>query len=143
MSPFSFLQRGNLADHAKNLNLSTYQPVLHLDNLMTGVDNVRHDVFLSPRFSEVTRAHLSRLIAQYGNVKDLVAEEEVLMRPPSIVGKASDSGKMRAKLGDPGEFKKALTELHIGSLNRAKSANNLSLDLLGRLAVIKFLRAEM
>ncbi|MGH9508579.1 MAG: hypothetical protein ACRD2M_01465 [Terriglobales bacterium] len=143
MSPFSFLQRGNLADHAKDLNLSTYTPALHLENLMTGVDNVRHDVFLSPRFSEVTRAHVARLIAQYGNVQDLVAEEEVAARPPSIAGRPSDSGKMRAKAGDPGEFKKAITELHIGSLNRAKSANNLSLDLLGRLAVIKFLRAEV
>jgi hypothetical protein len=141
MSPFSFLQRGNLADHAKDLSLATYTPVLHLENLMTGVDNVRHDVFLSPRFSEVARAHLARLIAQYGSVKDLVAEDEVGARPPSIVGQPSDSGKLRPR--DPGEFKKALTELHIGSLNRAKSAGNLSLDLLGRLAVIKFLRAEL
>ncbi|MCI0356140.1 MAG: hypothetical protein L0099_14045 [Acidobacteria bacterium] len=143
MSPFSFLQRGNLADHAKDLSLTTYLPLLRLENLMTGVDNVRHDVFLSPRFSEVTRAHLARLIAQYGDVKDLVAEEEVAARPPSIVGRPADSGKMRAKSGDPGEFKKALIELHIGSLNRAKSASHPGLDLLGRLAVIKFLRAEM
>ncbi len=142
MAPFSFLQRGNLADHAKDLSLSTYAPALRLENLMTGVDNVRHDVFLSPRFSETARGHLARLIAQYGNVKDLV-EEEVGVRPPSIAGRPSDSGKMRARPGDPGEFKRALADLHMGSLNRAKSESNLSVDLLGRLAVIKFLRAEM
>ncbi len=143
MAPLSFLQRGGkLADHAKDLSLSTYAPALRLENLKPGVDNVRHDVFLSPRFSETARGHLARLIAQYGNVKDLVAEQEVITRPPSIAGKPSDSGKMR-RLGDPGEFKRALTDLHMGSLNRAKSESNLSVDLLGRLAVIKFLRAEM
>ena len=36
-----------------------------------------------------------------------------------------------------------LTELHVASLNRAKAENNVAIDLLARLAVIKFLRLEL
>ena len=47
MSPFSFLARGNLADHAKHLSLGSYAPEITLEGLQTGVDNVRTDVYLS------------------------------------------------------------------------------------------------
>ena len=57
---FTFLQRGNLADHARDLSLTTYTPSIALESLLTGVDNVRHDVFLSPRFTEVGRLQIGR-----------------------------------------------------------------------------------
>jgi hypothetical protein len=44
---------------------------------------------------------------------------------------------------DRGEWKIALGELLLASLNRAKKESNLSIDLLARLAATKFLRAEM
>src|SRR5206468_2858844 len=44
---------------------------------------------------------------------------------------------------DSTEFKRLLTELHIVSLNRAKAENNVSLDLLFRLAILKFHRTEL
>ena len=44
---------------------------------------------------------------------------------------------------DRGEWKIALGELLLASLNRAKRESNLSIDLLARLAVTKFLRVEM
>jgi len=44
---------------------------------------------------------------------------------------------------DRGEWKIALGELLLASLNRAKKESNLSIDLLARLAVTKFLRTEM
>src|SRR5438105_1551901 len=47
---FSFLQRGNLADHARQLTLASYEPELALEGLITGVDNVRVDVYLSSKF---------------------------------------------------------------------------------------------
>ena len=47
--------KGNLADYARELTLSTYIPHIALDGLVRGVDNVRHDVFLSPKFTEVAR----------------------------------------------------------------------------------------
>src|SRR5579864_6534488 len=44
---------------------------------------------------------------------------------------------------EPADFKKNLTELHVVSLNRAKAENNISIDLLLRLALVKFVRGEI
>jgi len=52
-------------------------------------------------------------------------------------GKASKTKK------DPSEWRSLLTELQVASLNRAKREFKLSVDLLARLAVTKFLRTEM
>src|SRR6185312_9027516 len=72
---FSFLQRGSLSEYARDLKLSSYEPSLVLEGLVTGIDNLRHDVFLSPRFSESARLHIFKLIARHGNVEDLASEE--------------------------------------------------------------------
>ena len=53
------------------------------------------------------------------------------------------AGKTARPKNDPGEWKSALTELQVASLNRAKKEFKLSVDLLARLAVTKFLRTEM
>ncbi|HUS18838.1 MAG TPA: hypothetical protein VMZ25_04265 [Terriglobales bacterium] len=162
MSPFSFLARGNLADHAKQLTLGSYTPELTLEGLQTGVDNVRTDVYLSPRFNEIARQHLMRLLAKYGNVEDFLVED-AFSRPinsgPVASGRATgfigspkttpppaatQTGKFSvAKPIEPADFKKALADLHTTALNRAKNDGNISLDLLARLAIIKYLRAEM
>src|SRR5437899_2253134 len=72
---FSFLQRGNLADHAKQLQLTQYSPEIVLEGLLTGVDNVRTDVYLSPKFADVTRQHIAKLLAKYGSVEDFLVED--------------------------------------------------------------------
>src|SRR5260370_24224999 len=86
MATFPFLQGGNLGDYARQLTLSTYQPSLTLKGLMTGVDNVRSDVFLSTKFSETARMHMDRLMMTYGSVEDF-AEEPIVWppRPPSVL----------------------------------------------------------
>ena len=53
------------------------------------------------------------------------------------------AGKPTRQKHDPAEWKSALAELQVGSLNRAKKEFKLSVDLLARLAVTKFLRAQM
>jgi hypothetical protein len=144
MARFSFLQRGNLADHARELSLTTYTPSIALENLLTGVDNVRHDVFLSPRFTEVARLQLFKLLAKYGGVEELVAEDPFASRSPGGGVQPNTSGKMKAlKTADPADFKRMLADLQVMALNRAKADGNLSLDLLARLAVLKFLRMEL
>ncbi len=145
MSPFSFLQRGNLAEQARQFSPATYQPSLVLDGLRTGVDNVRTDVYLSGRFTEVARLHIAKLITGFGAVDDLVAEEPVRpSRPPSIIGAVTDSARLRAlKQADPAEFQRMLVEMHVACLNRAKSEGNITVDLMGRLAAVKFMRGEL
>jgi hypothetical protein len=133
---FSFLQRGSLPEYARQLVLTSDGPSLVLEGLVTGIDNLRHDVYLSPKFSEIARQHIFRLVAKHGNVEELVAEER-------MSGQVRPQRNNANRPSDPAEFKRLLTELHVVSLNRAKAENNVSLDVLFRLAVLKFQRTEL
>src|SRR5438874_7454437 len=76
----SFLQRGgSLAESAKGMQLGQYVPEIVLEGLLTGVDNVRTDVYLSPKFVDVARSHISKLQAKYGDVEELVKEDSFSM----------------------------------------------------------------
>jgi hypothetical protein len=145
---FSFLQRGNPADHARLLSLSSYTPSITLGNLQLGVDNIRHDVWLSPRISETAHYHISKLVAKHGQVEDMAAEDPLAAaatpRPSNkFMGAPSGQPKAPPKPPDATEFKRQLADLHIAALNRAKGEENVSLDLLARLAIVKFLRNEV
>ncbi|MBZ5568318.1 MAG: hypothetical protein LAN64_10775 [Acidobacteriia bacterium] len=147
MAPFPFLQRESLSDLARQLSLTGYSPTLELSGLLAGIDNVRHDVFLSPTFAEVVRLHVQHLIAVYGSVEDLVtadAPQIPQIAPPSFLwGKGEPPQPVPKPGADPADFKRMLTDLMILALNWAKAESNLSLDLLARLAVIKLLRTEL
>jgi hypothetical protein len=148
MAPFSFLQqRGSLSEHARQLDLKGYAPRIELQGLVPGIDNVRHDVYLSPLFAETARAQIVRLIAKYGNVEDLVAPEPAAApAPPSRIMRSAAPPAPRPAPragGEATDFKRMLTDLQVAVLNRARGEANPSLDLLARLAVIKFLRAEL
>jgi hypothetical protein len=131
---FSFLQRGSLPEHARQLELASDEPSLVLEGLVTGIDNLRHDVFLSPKFAESARQHIFRLVARHGNVEELAAEERTNGAP---------ARPQRQAQSDAAECKRQLTELHVVALNRAKAESNVSLDLLFRLAMLKFQRTEL
>ncbi|HEY1937326.1 MAG TPA: hypothetical protein VGJ33_05295 [Candidatus Angelobacter sp.] len=135
---FSFLQRGSLPEYARQLVLASDEPSLVLEGLLTGIDNLRHDVYLSPKFSEVARQHIFRLVAKHGNVEELAAEERIGGQIPARSQRPAPNRPF-----DPAEFKRLLTELHIVSLNRAKTEGSISLDLLFRLAILKFQRTEL
>src|SRR5579864_3612206 len=124
---FSFLQRGSLPDHARQLVVTSDVPSLVLEGLVTGIDNLRHDVYLSSKFTEAARQHIFRLVAKHGNVEDMVADDRPTGRQPM---RPNGNGNRQSDLA---EFKRLLTELHIVSLNRAKAEGNVSLDLLFRL----------
>ncbi len=135
---FSFLQRGSLPDHARQLNLASEVPSLVLVGLVPGIDNLRHDVFLSPKFTEFARQYIFKLLAKHGNVEDLAADAKTPVRPPMRT-QNGHSGRQ----SESAEFKRMLTELHVASLNRCKAENNISLDFLFRLALLKFQRSEL
>ena len=123
-------------------NLSASTPYVALEGLMVGVDNLRHDVVLSPGFVELARAQIARLIARHGELEGLLgAEAPQPTQAPSWL--RAQAGKPVKPKVDPGGWKSAVTELQVGSLNRAKKEFKLSVDLLARLAVTKFLRAEL
>src|SRR5579863_7173467 len=139
---FSFLQRGNLTESARQLSLSSYVPSIVLENLVAGIDNIRHDVFISPKFTEVARSQIFKLLVKHGNVEDLTVEDPGPVRP-IFRQNTPPGGAAAQKTADPGEFKRLVSELHIAALNRAKLEENPSLDLLFRLAILKFLRSEL
>ena len=147
--PFSFLQRGNPADHARLLSLSSYTPSIALSDLQLGVDNIRHDVWLSPRLCETARWHIGKLVAKHGQVEDMVAEDPLLNaaaappRPSKFMGAPGGPPKAVPKPPDAADFKRLLTDLEIAALNRGKAEENISLDLLARLAIVKFRRNEV
>ena len=121
--------------------LASYTPTLSLEGLSVGVDNLRHDVHLSPKFTDAARAHIARLMARHGDVEGLLAAEATPSAPrTAFLNKLTTVMKPKSEASD---FKSLLTELHVASLNRAKAENNVTIDLLARLAVIKFLRLEL
>src|SRR3954467_7711450 len=116
MSPFPFLQRESLAELARHFQLQAYTPVLDLEGLLTGIDNLRHDVYLSPKFVAVARDYINRLLARDGQVEDLVKEtsDRPSDMPPQIFRPAKQE---ELKPSDVLDFKPALADLLVQGLN--------------------------
>lgn len=135
---------GGAPDKPELPALVTSTPSLSLERLSVGVDNLRHDVVLSSRFVELGRAQIARLVARHGELEGLFSSEPA--RSAQAQGPAwmrNQAGREPGQKNDPGGWKRALTELQVASLNRAKKQSLMSVDLLARLAVIKFVRTEM
>jgi len=134
---FSF---GRQPDESAPLRLSGFTPVLSLDGLQVGVDNLRHDVHLSPRFVEQMRLHIARFLVRHGDVESLLATETQQGQGNIIRPASSTRPQQRVELSD---LKPLLAEIHVAALNRAKAEGSPVLDLLARSAIIKFLRSEL
>ena len=106
--------------------LKSYNVTLPMGSLSIGVDNIHHDVFLSPKFVQVARDYLFDLIRQNTSGTYLSGIEFRSAKPV-----------------DSTTFRKLLTELLQSSLAKAKHHKNIEIDLLFRLAVLKFLTAEL
>ncbi len=108
------------------LELRSYKTILPMGSLSIGVDNIHHDVFLSPKFSQITRDYLFELIRQSSKGSFFSGMELRAVRPT-----------------DTATFRKLLTDLLQSSLTQAKYYKNIEIDLLFRLAVLKFLTLEI
>lgn len=124
--------------------LTGASPSVSLDGIVVGIDNLRHDVLFSSRFVESARAHIGRLIRRHGELEDLLLVEAApqSLGPSWMRAQAGKTVAPRPK-NDPADFKATLTELQVATLNRAKRDSNISVDVLARLAILKFLRSEM
>ena len=136
-------------------DLIGYAPVLPLEGIQPGVDNLRSDVYLSPKFVEQMRTHLARLIVRHGGVERVLDEhngpvEEKQTRqmfvrpanPPTTPAPSHGLPVGKRPTWEPPDSKKLLTDIHLAILRAAKDEGKISVDLLGRVAVIKFLRGE-
>src|SRR5260370_40176773 len=114
------------AAEAARIELKSYDVTIPMGSLAIGVDNIHHDVFLSPRFVQVARDYLFDLIRQHTS-------------RPYFSGI-----DLRATRGpDHGGFRKLLTELLQSSLTQAKYHKNIELDPLLRLSVPKFFTPQI
>jgi hypothetical protein len=136
---FSF---GHAEQEAAPPRLTGYTPSLSLEGLQLGVDNLRHDVHLSPKFVAQTRSQISRLIVRHGDVEGLLAAEAPQPRQGGHFIGSNAGPKSDARPGTS-ELKPLLAQVHTAALNRAKAEGNPSLDVLARAAMIKFLRIEL
>jgi hypothetical protein len=134
---------GRSAEEALPPQLSSYTPKLALEDLQLGVDNLRHDVHLSPRFVEQARLQIARLIVRHGDMEGLLAAENAEQTAGTQFIGSKSLGKAQSPKPGVFELKPLLAELHVAALNRAKAVENLSVDGLARAAIIKFLRIEL
>ncbi len=142
MPRFPIFRLGKDPDKLALPELIAASPSIALEALAVGVDNLRHDVALSPRFVEAARAHVMRLIVRHGELEGLLAAEaSQKTEGPSWMRNAA-AGPVRSP-AEKSDWKSLLAELHLAALNRAKKEENICVDLLARLAVTKFLRTEM
>jgi len=106
--------------------LGSYNLTLPMTSLAIGVDNIHHDVYLSPRFLQLTRDYLFDLIRQNASRNYL----------PGIELRT-------AKALDGTAFRKLLADVLHSSLTNAKYHKNIEMDLLFRVAILKFLTTEL
>jgi len=141
----AFFGRVKLQDLASQFTLATYVPELTLHGLMAGVDNLRPDVFFSPQFTRIARVHLKNLIEQHGGVEQLTRVEAANPFGDSPYGRAhiKYDALPEPEVDYPAEFKQGLSGLQVASLRRAHAEDNMQLDLLCRIALVKFLRNEL
>jgi len=106
--------------------LKSYNVTIPMGSLAIGVDNIHHDVFLSPKFVQGAREYLFDVIRQYTSATYL----------PGI--------ELRATRGpDSTAFRKLLSEVLQSALTQAKYHKNIEIDLLFRLSLLKFLTFEI
>jgi len=140
MPKIPIFRLGGRPDKPALPKLAASTPLVAVAGISVGVDNLRHDVVLSPKFAEVARAQITRQLTRHGELDGVLKSDFQSNQGPSWMRTQAQAAHPKQ---DRGEWKIALGELLLASLNRAKRESNLSIDLLARLAVTKFLRVEM
>src|SRR6201994_3287601 len=108
------------------VELKSYNETIPMGSLAIGVDNIHHDVFLSPKFVQSARDYLFDLIRQGTKAQYFHGIELRVVKAP-----------------DNAEVRKILTDVLQSSLTQAKFQKNIEIDLLFRLTLLKFLTLEI
>ena len=114
------------AIETNRIELKSYNATLPMGSLSIGVDNIHHDVYLSPKFVQISRDYLFELIRQSTSATYFAGIELRTTKGP-----------------DNATFRKLLTELLQSSITQAKYQKNIEIDILYRLAILKFLTIEL
>lgn len=106
--------------------LKSYAVVFSLDRLVPGVDNIRHDVLISPIFANTTRKIAAQLVARHAGVEKRDAD----IHPGSWI-KEIDG------------YKQLYKEVMAYALNKAKARRDPQIEQLAQAAMTKMLLAEV
>src|SRR3984957_18023032 len=112
----------SFATHPARMKLEPYSAEIRLEHVAVGLDNIHYDVYLSPRFVESTRKYALDLIRQAINISLFYGKDGNNSRSPEHVA-----------------FRKVRTEGLQASLTNAKYQQSIEMDVLHRLALLKFI----
>src|SRR5580700_2187628 len=115
-----------IATEEARIELKSYNTTIPMGWLAIGVDNIHHDVFLSPKFVHASRDYLFDLIRQSTKATYFAGIELRTVKGP-----------------DTAAFRRLLTDFLQSALTQAKYQKNIEIDLLFRLALLKFLTLEI
>jgi hypothetical protein len=122
------------------VNLKAYSAELPLGTLAVGVDNIHHDVYLSPGFVESSGAYLLEFIRQSANLTFLTQTDRT--HPDRRQNARRDSNRA-ARPPEASAWKRQLSDLLHAGLQHSKFEQNIEIDLLLRVALLKFLTQEI
>ncbi len=123
------------------VNLRAYSAELPLGTLAVGVDNIHHDVFLSPTFVETTEGYLLEYIRQIANLPFLTQSDRLQIDRRQLARRENQRKAVRAP--EAPSWKKHLSDLLHAGLQQAKYEKNIEIDLLLRVTVTKYLTQEI
>ena len=123
---FSFLKFSHRRIDLNRFPLSNYLLNFSLDQIVPGVDNVRHDVYLSPTFCEAADKIVPQIIAKNVELDEFFRVD----KPAEWTKKVT-------------EFKQLYHQLIEAAVYKSKQENNPQIDFLAQTAVMKMLITDM
>jgi hypothetical protein len=123
---FFFLNKKAKLPGLSEFNLSGYDLKFSLTRLLPGVDNVCHDVYLSPSFYNAAEKLIPQLIARHFQTHTIFPIEK-----PAVWSK---------RIAD---FKRLYQLVMEDAVNKSKQQNELQIDFLAQAAIVKYLIHEI
>src|SRR4029077_961665 len=108
------------------VNLKAYSADLPLGTLAVGVDNIHHDVYLSPGFVESSGAYLLEFIRQSANLTFLSQTDRT---HPDRGKMHRNSDRRVVRPPEASAWKRQLSDLLHAGLQKAKFEQNFEIDL--------------
>jgi len=123
---FSFIKNGSRQADFTHFPLYSYSLNFSLDKIAPGVDNVRHDVYLSPSFCEAASEIVPQIIAKNVKLNEFFRIDKRAVWNQKVT-----------------DFKRCYRQIIEGAVYKSKQENNHQIDFLAQAAVMKMLITDM
>jgi hypothetical protein len=123
---FSFFKRKTSLPGLDDFDLSGYDLKFSLTRLLPGVDNVRHDVYISPSFCSAAEKVIPQLIARHFKTYNIFPIEKPTVWSKRVM-----------------DFQRLYQLVMEDAVNKSKQQNELQIDFLAQAATVKYLVHEI